>query len=443
MEAASSPDAPRLPNPWWLPPFLGRVPAVLEPAHLRLLGALALVFFFEEYDIAMLTAALRYIAADLRMAEAELGSYLGTIRLGAVGALLFVPLADRVGRRRVLLLSLVGCGLASGATAFAQTPQQFVGCQMVVRTFFVSGTAMCFTILIEEFPATVRGWGVGVLGALGATGHAFAALIFANIERLPHGWRSLYLVGLAPVLAFPWIRRSVPETARFEKQQLARAHEAPGGWLSGFAPLAHLARRHPARAAGISLVAVGFAFGSVAAFQFTGYYTLGELGWEPWHYSAMFVLGGACGIVGSVAAGRLGDRFGRRLVGAAMCGGFPCFVALFYWGPGVLVPLGWIGFVFGSQGGRTVIRAFASELFPTDHRATATGWYNVIDTLGAASGLFLLGLAATQEGDLARITPFLALATLLGGLVLLRFPETRQRELESIHAESPGASEAR
>ena len=87
-------------NPWWIPRFFGRVPSGVDDAHLRTLGVVVLAMLVEEYDMAMLTAALKHIAAELRMREADLGFYLGLIRLGALPAFLVVPLADRIGRRR-------------------------------------------------------------------------------------------------------------------------------------------------------------------------------------------------------------------------------------------------------------------------------------------------------------------------------------------------------
>ena len=103
-------------RPWWIPHFLGPIPAVEEP-HLRLLGAVSLALLFEEYDLAMLTAALPQIAESIQMAEADFGFYLGLIRLGALPAFALIPYADRIGRRRVFLVTLVGTAVATVATS--------------------------------------------------------------------------------------------------------------------------------------------------------------------------------------------------------------------------------------------------------------------------------------------------------------------------------------
>ena len=377
----------------------------------------------------MLTAALPQIAASLGMAETDFGFYLGMIRLGALPAFALIPYADRIGRRRVFLLSLVGTALATLLTAFARTPTEFVVCQMVTRTFFVAGSAIAFVMIAEEFPAPHRGWGIGMLGALGATGHGIAMALFSQIDGLPYGWRSLYAVGVIPLLLLPFFRRRIPETERFGRHDAA-VGEDTGGY--SLAPLLQMTREYPGRAIGIAMAGFLPSIGLVGAFQFTGYFTQTVHGWSPGQYAAMVFFGGMLGIAGNIVAGRLADRFGRRVVGITLLGSFPFWVALFYNGPGWTVPIAWIGFLFAAQGGRVILRTLATELFPTAQRASASGLFTILEAVGGAAGLFLLFFGSAGEGDFVRLTTGLAFAVLVGGGVLLFFPETRQRELEAI-----------
>jgi putative MFS transporter len=427
VSAASA--LPKVRRPWWLLHILGPIPDV-EQKHISLLGAVALALLFEEYDMAMLTAALPQIAASLHMAETDLGFYLGMIRLGAIPAFVVIPYADRIGRRRVFLATVAGTAVATLLTAFSQTSTQFVICQMVTRTFFVAGTAIAFVMIAEEFPAQHRGWGIGMLGALGAAGHGIAMGLFSQIDRLPYGWRTLYFIGMVPLLVLPLMARRLPETDRFTRHSEAVGNESDGTY--SLAPLIAMASEYPARAIGIA--AAGFlpAVGLVGAFQFTGLFTQTVHGWSPGQYAAMVVFGGAIGIGGNIVAGRLGDVFGRRAVGIVLLGSFPFWVALFYNGSGWVLPVAWIGFLFCSQGGRVILRTMATELFPTSQRASASGLYTIAEALGGAAGLFLLYFGSVGGGDFVRLTTMLGFAVLVGGLVLLFFPETKQRELESI-----------
>jgi putative MFS transporter len=399
-----------------------------------LLGLVSLAMLFEQYDMAMLTAALKFVAEDLGMVETELGGYLSIIRLGALPAFFIVPVADRVGRRRVFLAAVLGISLSTFLTAFSQTVIQFVVLQMLARTFMITCASVALVIIAEELPAAHRGWGIGMMGALGACGNGVAALMFALVQVLPFGWRALYSIGILPLVLLPLLRREVKETGRFEKHQLTASAVRSGAsaWLR---PLLRFVSRYPARALGVAAAGGLGTLGSISVFQFTAYFALKAHGWQPAHFSAMVVIGGGIGIMGHVASGRLGDIIGRRRTGLMFLSAFPAFAWLFYNGPGWSLPLAWILMVFCAAAGQVIIRAMTAELFPTSQRGTAAGWLSLVETLGGAAGLGIVGLGTNEPGDIARMISWLAWAVLLSGLSLLALPETTQKELEAISAE--------
>ena len=402
----------------------------------RLLGLVSLALFFESYDTSMLTSALKHIADDLAIAPQALAGWLSLIRLGALPAFLLVPFADRLGRRAVFLASLVGMSLGTLATAFVQTPVQFVVAQMAIRTFLVAGAAVAIVIVTEEFPAEHRGWAIGMVGALSACGHGLGAVLFAFVDSLPFGWRFLYAVGVLPLMLMPVFSRGVSETERFRRRARDHAGAVAGWWR----PIAGMARERPVRALGILAVAFLLGLGEVAAFQFTSLFAQQEHGWSPPAYSAMVIGAGAFGILGNVAAGSLGDRLGRRWVGAGFLFAFPACAWLFYAGPGGALPVGFAGLVFCQTAGAVMVRALATELFPTTQRSTASGAALVAQTLGWAAGLWLAGLGADTVREIAANTRLLALAVAVSGALLLLLPETGRRELEAIAADAPEAA---
>jgi putative MFS transporter len=437
--SSASPNGPRRKRPWWIPFFLGAVPA-LEPRLLSLLGFVSLALFFEGYDVSMLTSALKFIAEDLAMEEERLGFYTGLIRLGALPAILIVPLADWLGRRRIFLASIVGFSVCTCLSAFAMDATQFILIQMVCRMFMIAAAATSVAIITEEFPAQHRGWAIGIMGALAACGHGLGAGLFAAIEYLPYGWRSLYFIGLLPLALLGRLRGGVTETSRFHQRRnevLAKSGSdpAPSAFASWGRPLLWLFSAYPARTLGLTLTALMSALGAASAFQFSGYYLLNVHGWSPGHYSLMVITAGAFGIVGNVVAGRLGDSWGRRRVGTLFLLTFPISAWLFYSGGSTTLPLAWAMIVFSFTACDVVLKALATELFPTSYRGTAAGWLAFTQTLGWAGGLWLHSLAAAGLGGMGAAAVILSLFCVIGVAPILTLPETRRRELEDISPE--------
>jgi putative MFS transporter len=254
------------------------------------------------------------------------------------------------------------------------------------------------------------------------------------IEVMPFGWRGLYALGILPVFLLPLLRRGIAETQRFSAQvatgleprglrrQIARALE----------PIVELARRHPGHAFAVVLLGLLSTAGHVTAFQLTAYYVLEVHGWEPWQYSAMFFFCGGIGIIGSPLAGRLGDLYGRRRLGLVVLGLFPAAAFTFYTGPGWALPIGWVAMVFMSMSSSVVSRALTNEVFPTSHRGTGGGLMISVETLGAASGLFLYAYFQELYPGQGVVVAMISLLTLVSAASLSLFPETRALELEEI-----------
>jgi MFS family permease len=392
---------------------------------------IAIAFLFENYDQAMLTAALKQVAETFRVPESEIGEMLGWVHLGAIPAFFVIPFADRIGRRRLFLASMVVLGLATTAAAFAQTLQQFILFQMISRTFMVTTSATAFVMVTEEFPAAHRGWGIGILGALGTLGYGLGLLLFAGIDFLPYGWRAMYFVGILPVALLPFFRRELVETGRFDSLRAARGdhHAESDGW---FRPFTILLRRYPLRTVTIGLVGAFASAGHTAAFQFSAFFVQREHGWEPGQYTLMAIVAGVVGIVGHPYAGRLADRRGRRGVGFGFFVAYPIFAYAFYHAPGVWLPLIWIPLIFALTGGGTIQRALATELFPTATRGTASGWMLLCEAGGRSAGLFLVAWGTLPGASNTTMISWTACFCFVAAALLLFLPETGRRELETI-----------
>jgi len=434
MQTSPERDAaePEAENPWHLRPFFGRSPALPKQAR----GVLRLVsigLFFENYDLGLINAALPQIVDELRMDPSETSYYLGAIRLGGLGTFFVLPFADKLGRRRVFILSFVGMSVGTLLSGIAQTPLQFVLAQVFARVWLLTAAALALVIVVEEFPAQQRGAGLGLLTLLGGIGYGVCAVAYSMVDLLPWGWRTLYVAGFLPIALLPFFARSLQETRRFQDHaEDVGATERAGERAAWWQPIVGLARTHPRRMLSIGVAAFLTAVGGIGLFQYTSEFVQKIHGWAPADYSILIIAGGTIGILGSILGGRGSDHFGRRRVGSIGLLFAPLFAAAFFLGPAATLVVSWGFFVFCNSAGEVVIRALSAELFPTSHRGTSTGWMMLVQTLGWTSGLFLIGFLTDSIEDLGPSIALVSCVLVLGALALLAVPETGGRELESI-----------
>lgn len=419
----------RVGRPWWLPHFLGRVPLGLDERHVALVGVVALAALFENYDQSMLTSAFKQIREDFALSQAEAATWFGWIRLGAIPAIVVLPLADRLGRRVVFLVAIVGMSIGTLLSGFAPNVESFVAIQTITRTFIVAAISCAIVIIAEELPAANRGWGIGILGAIGAFGYGLGAILYAFIDVLPYGWRAMYMVGGVPLLLMPRFVRAIPETARFleEKAERIAASRPESGWI---APLVELVQRYPGRVISVAAMSLFFSTGASPAFGLLSDFVQTTHGWTPANYSVMALVAGTFGIVGNSAMGWAADRWGRRPVAICGFGLFPLTAFALYYGPDTTLPLVWIPFVFLLTGGNVLMRIIVTELFPTSSRNTAMGWGTLMETLGSAAGYWLVGGFTVVGASIAPAAVGVSLLTLVAVGVMLFIPETAGRELE-------------
>ena len=101
----------------------------------------------------------------------------------------------------------------------------------------------------------------------------------------------------------------------------------------------------------------------------------------------------------------------------------------------------WIPPVFDRVPDDVSMLTAALKLFPTSQRGTSAGWVSLVQTLGWAGGLALVGMGTHAPGDIARLTSTVSLTALPAAAAILLLPETRRRELETISREDvPGSA---
>jgi len=206
--------------------------------------------FFNQYDLGLVSLFLRHIQADLAISEASVGWMGSAIRMGALPAFGFMLLADRLGRRRLLLWTIAGYTLCTVATAFAPSAAAFTAAQLVGRMFMEAEVTLGIVVVVEELRPGNRAWGVGVISLLAFLGRALGMALFAFVDDLPFGWRFAYLVGLFPLGLLVYLRRALPETRRFERA----AQGTRTSVASLVRPALALLRAYPGRFAAVGCV---------------------------------------------------------------------------------------------------------------------------------------------------------------------------------------------
>ncbi len=406
----------------------------LTPRQWRVLLALGVANLVDNYDGALLGLALPQIQTGLAVPDEGVGHLLAIVRLGVLPAVLLTVLADRIGRRQLLLVTILGFTVFTALTAFAADAHGFMVLQFAARAFIAAENMLAIVVITEEFDARNRGWGIGILGALGAFGYGLASLMFSLVDVLPFGWRALYVLGALPLLLVAWFRRSLDETRRFAAHRAARAD--PGGWRAAVQPLRNLVRMYPGRMLALGAALFPFAFVTETAMFFPSKFLQEVHGYAPHDVAVMYLTIGVLGLLGNIVAGALGDRYGRKrvLIAGLLLNG--AAAAAFYNLDGWLVPLAWGVMVLTVTMVIVLFAALGSELFPTSYRSTASGMRSVIATVGAASGLTL---QATLYGALgshgAAITAMLVLVPIAPLIIALGLPETARRELEEVSPE--------
>jgi MFS family permease len=363
------------------------------------------------------------LADQAGLSGTDLGVGLAIMRLASLGGLPITGLADRFGRRR-MLLGTVGLGLAMTAVA-AVSPSYwwFVGIFACGRPLLSASNGLAQVTVAEETSSADRAKAV----ALVAAGYGVGAGAIAIVHSLASdalGFRGVFALALVPLALLPLLRRWITEPDRFAVAAARPEHTVP--------VLGAVAR--PFRRRLTLLVVLAFAVSVITgpANSFTFLYAQDFLHLPGIVTAAMVAGAGAAGLAGLLIGRWLADRVGRRLTGALAMVAVALFSTLAYTGSAPALLAGYIlgvlaGSIFAPAAG-----ALASELFPTSVRASVAGWSLAAGVLGAVSGLVIFG-AVAETGHrfaVAGLVTFFPAALVMGLFWLL--PETRGREPEEL-----------
>ena len=382
-------------------------PAGLASTDRRLLLLLGAAFFVGNYDMSVLSLALPNIQASFGIAENDLGNVMAAARMGALPAIFLALLSDRIGRRRLLMVTLLGLSITTGATGFARTAEEFAAIQFCARAFATAEEIIAVIYVLEMLPARHRGWGVGFLAAMGGLGSGLASLLYALVDFLPGGWRSLYVLAALPILYLAWLRRMIPESSMFERRDVSAAPRLL--WQ----PFRDIWQHHRREMTATALIAAAFWFQLAATLNFMSKYLQDVRDFEPQEVSLMYIVAGSIAILGNTLAGRISDAIGRRPTLVAMLLLHCVATIAFYNTGGWLLAVAWIAALFGYFAVEVMVNAISGELFPTGCRSTASTLRSICAMFAAVAGLAAEGILYSALGSHSAAISIMCLSSLL------------------------------
>ncbi|MFY9740650.1 MAG: MFS transporter [Candidatus Sulfotelmatobacter sp.] len=416
------------------------------PAQRRTLLAAALGWALDAFDAMLYALVLAFLMRDLGMSKTAAG-LLGTLTLLAsgLGGVLFGFFADRMGRKRALMASILTYSICSFASGLATSIAMLAAARFVLGLGMGGEWNTGAALVAESWPMELRAKAIAIVQSSWAFGFAAAALVAGPVSRY-FGWRAVFFVGILPALLTLWIQRDVPESKMWEQALKKRKtasiagsgarripENLPGESERFSAIFNRTYRRHT-----IALLLFNF----FSLFAWWGLFT-----WMPPYLSLSVSQGGrGFGVVGTTTLlvilnlvgmfpgyatfGWVAERLGRRkafllysLMAALL---IPLYAAAR--GTASLMAMGTLVafFATGLFSGSGIM---GSEIYPTSLRARGLGFtYNGARAMSSVAPL-VIGRVGQTRG-LGAAFYLCAAGYLLATLVATQLPETRGKALE-------------
>lgn len=397
-----------------------------QPAR-RAFVAASLGWMLDSFDVMLYALVLVAVRQDLGMDASTAGSLQSlTLVASAVGGLLFGVLADKWGRTRALMLSVLLYSVFTAACGFAQTVAQLA----VFRIFLGLGMggewASGAALVSETWPAEHRGKALGFMQSSWAIGYALAAVVNWIVQDLAGlDWRAVFFVGVLPALYAFWVRRHVEEPVLWMQERVKPSRVSLREAMAG------------------PMLRVTVAVTLMNACTMFAWWGLNS--WIPSYLRAgadaggiglsnatmnWFIIVMQIGMwFGYVSFGYISDRAGRRRTYVSylvLASGLVLAYASTPT-PWMLLLLGPVVAFFGT-GYFSGFGAVTAELYPTSVRATAQGITYNVGRIASAAAPWLVGGMAQSRGYPAALS-ITAIAYLLAAVFWLAIPETKNRTL--------------
>jgi MFS family permease len=396
------------------------------PEARRALAAGMFAWMLDAFDVMLFALVLPAVRADLGLTTAQ-GGFLGSVMLiaAAAGGVGFGRIADRYGRTRALMLSVLLYSIFTFACGFATSLGQFVVLRILLGVGMGGVWSSGAALVSESWPAEHRGKALGFMQSGWAIGYAAAVLVSGFVQPR-YGWRAVFFIGILPALFTLWIQRRVKEPAIWTAS--SRAGMRPPGIGAIF----------KGGIAGLTIVLT--LMNTCTLFAWWGFNL-----WLPSYLKSTAAQGGAglsdatatsylfvmqAGMwCGYVTFGFFSDRFGRKRSYVTYLLSAAILIAIYVSvrNPTALLVLGPV-VAFAATGYFSGFGAVTAEIYPTSVRATAQGFTYNIGRLVSAVAPFYVGTLADAYGFGTALLVCSA-AFALAAVFWIWIPETKGRAL--------------
>jgi len=416
------------------------------------------------FDFYLIGYVLAFIVGPWKLTFGQGAMVLMSAGLGAVpGAFFWGWMADRVGRRKVFILTALNFSIPTGLMAL--TPDghwlYLTACRFLVG-FGVSGLFAVDLPLVQEFvPTYKRGWVGGLVTACLPLGNIFGAFLGAFLAPV-FGWRGLFAIGLLPALITLLIRAWVPESPRWliRKGRIEEARQSVAWALmidpkdvelpSVIEEVKHTPWielfKYP-RSMIVSVLTSLSQTSGIGLLMWATTLLVLILKITPAQAASMMIWVGVAGFAGRLLCSYANDAIGRRPAGflVGMGGGIFMSLAGFYY-DGMIggVSVFWLFVMvqrFFGDGAYAIIGPYTAEIWPAGLRTSGMGFGYGLGNLGKIIGPLGLALICgssnfvSPKASLDFILPamlFLASWSFLSGVAFLFGIETKGRSIEEI-----------
>ena len=397
------------------------------------LVAAALGWMLDSFDVMLYALVLTHIMRDLGMTKSTAGLlYTLTLLASGIGGVLFGFVADRIGRKKALILSILTYSVCSFGSGLSTSILMLAAFRFVLGLGMGGEWNTGATLVAETWPTELRAKALAIVQSSWAIGYALAAVVAGLMLRVfDNNWRYVFFVGVLPALAVLWIQARVPESTMWQEH---RAASERGGESASFWELFSPAFRKKTFAL-LFLNLLGM-FGWWGLFTWVPSYlslpvSQGGRGFPVGETTTMLVFLNLVGMFpGYASFGWVADRLGRKRSFALYLVLAAALVPLYALvrNPTMLLLLGAPVAFFGTGffSGSSIV---GSEIFPTRVRARALGFtYNGARMLSSTAP-FIIGWVGQQKG-LSWAFLLCSASFFLAFLASQLLPETKGKALD-------------